>query len=184
MFFLNLWSIFYFYLRPILKWLLRIFTRLCELQRICYGIPDGAARIKSVEKSLEQSRSSDIKLLIKTLDNDIKQTMTEKQFQHTIVYKATTRIMEIKNIKSLSHPDFYWLFWDCAEMIWGYKYLYHRVESLRMITYDCNNLDHERKLSDLWKLLMPNVKLESRITKQWQDIGFQVKIHSNQNIYI
>lgn len=176
MVFLNLLSIFYFYLRPILKCILRIFTRLCELQRICYGVPDGAARIKRIEKSLEQSRSPDIIILRKTLDNDVKQMMTEKQFQHTIVYKATTRIMEIKNIKSLAHPDFYGLFWDCAEMIWGYKYLYHRVESLRMVPYDCNNLDHERKLSDLWRLLMPNVKLESRITKQWQDIGFQVNL--------
>lgn len=25
----------------------------------------------------------------------------------------------------------------------------------------------------LWGLLMPNIKLESRITKQWGDIGFQ-----------
>lgn len=25
----------------------------------------------------------------------------------------------------------------------------------------------------LWDLLMPTVKLESRITKQWGDIGFQ-----------
>lgn len=25
----------------------------------------------------------------------------------------------------------------------------------------------------LWELLMPTIKLESRITKQWGDIGFQ-----------
>lgn len=172
--FLNLVSIFYIYIRPLLKWLLRIFTRLCELQRICYGTEDGSARVKGIEKSLERSRCPGIVAIRKTLDNDVKQAMSEKQFRHTIVYKATTTVMAVKKINSSAHPDFYGLFWDCAEMIWGYKYLYHRVEAVRMMAYDCDNRAHEQKLFELWSLLMPNEKLESRITKQWQDIGFQV----------
>ena len=28
-------------------------------------------------------------------------------------------------------------------------------------------------MTQLWKSLQPNTPLESRITKQWQDIGFQ-----------
>lgn len=47
------------------------------------------------------------------------------------------------------------------------------VENLRKTTYDADDLNHERKLYDLWDNLMPHEKLESRVTKQWQDIGFQ-----------
>lgn len=47
------------------------------------------------------------------------------------------------------------------------------VEDLRLEAYDPENVLHERKLMALWNTLMPDIPLESRITKQWQDIGFQ-----------
>jgi len=40
----SLLSMFYCYFRPVIKWFLRQTTRLCELQRICYGESAGAAR--------------------------------------------------------------------------------------------------------------------------------------------
>lgn len=61
------------------------------------------------------------------------------------------------------------------EQIWSYKSLVHNLENLRKTPYDCNNPDHEVKLISLWTTLVPDVKLESRVTKQWQDIGFQGK---------
>ncbi|KAI9159535.1 hypothetical protein H9P43_008875 [Blastocladiella emersonii ATCC 22665] len=39
--------------------------------------------------------------------------------------------------------------------------------------YDATNKAHERKLLELWSLLMPGIALESRLTSQWGDIGFQ-----------
>ena len=36
------------YLRPLVKWFLRQTTRLCELQRICYGEASGAPRTIAV----------------------------------------------------------------------------------------------------------------------------------------
>lgn len=47
------------------------------------------------------------------------------------------------------------------------------MENLRKTAYDADDLTHEQKLYDLWDNLMPHEKLESRVTKQWQDIGFQ-----------
>lgn len=46
--------------RPAIKWFLRQTTRLCELQRICYGEAPGAHRTCAVELSLQQSRSTRI----------------------------------------------------------------------------------------------------------------------------
>jgi len=43
-------NLFGHYLRPILKGLLRITTRLCELQRICYGDQRGGPRTLAVGK--------------------------------------------------------------------------------------------------------------------------------------
>ena len=36
------------YLRPLIKWFLRQTTRLCELQRVCYGEPSGAHRTLAI----------------------------------------------------------------------------------------------------------------------------------------
>lgn len=47
------------------------------------------------------------------------------------------------------------------------------IENLRITQYDSDDLLHEKKLLDLWNLLMPDNQLENRITKQWQTIGFQ-----------
>ncbi|KAJ3614590.1 hypothetical protein NHX12_018161 [Muraenolepis orangiensis] len=57
--------------------------------------------------------------------------------------------------------------------ITGYASLYTCVEDLRKETFSSDNMGHEDMLLKLWKLLMPAVKLESRVTKQWGDIGFQ-----------
>ena len=44
----QLYSLVLWYLRPLVKWFLRQTTRLCELQRICYGEPTGAPRTLAV----------------------------------------------------------------------------------------------------------------------------------------
>ena len=44
----QLYSLVMWYLRPLVKWFLRQTTRLCELQRICYGEPTGAPRTLAV----------------------------------------------------------------------------------------------------------------------------------------
>lgn len=59
------------------------------------------------------------------------------------------------------------------EQIWGFSILKKTVEELRCTKYDSNNPLHEEKLLKLWTLLVPNENLESRVTKQWQYIGFQ-----------
>jgi ELMO domain-containing protein len=56
------------YLRPVIKWFLRKSTKLCELQRICYGDKQGADRTLNVEASLRQSRRPEIKALIEMLN--------------------------------------------------------------------------------------------------------------------
>ena len=45
---LYVWLCWYF--RPAIKWFLRQTTRLCELQRICYGEAPGAQRTMGVGK--------------------------------------------------------------------------------------------------------------------------------------
>nr|CAD7401570.1 unnamed protein product [Timema cristinae] len=71
-----------------------------------------------------------------------------------------------RNITFKSSQNFPW-------HIWGYRQLVHEVERLRTIQYDADDSSHEDKLLKLWGLLMPDVQLKSRVTKQWQEIGFQ-----------
>lgn len=87
--------------------------------------------------------------------------------------RAVQVVSRVKRIKGNVHPDFGRLFGNCVTTIWGYKRLMHQVEELRAEAYDSDNLEHEQKLLRLWQLLMPETLLDGRISKQWQDIGFQ-----------
>lgn len=168
-----IWLYITWFLRPIIKWFLRQTTGLCELQRICYGEVSGAPRIKSVEYSLLQSRN----LLIKDLIIKLNEISDEKRFtaanEREILKTAVNTVLLVKKINPKVHFQFVKSFSKCVEQIWGYRQLVTLVEELRTTAYDSDDLDHERKLIDLWTNLMPSEQLEGRITKQWQIIGFQ-----------
>lgn len=57
--------------------------------------------------------------------------------------------------------------------IYGYKQLLHDVNALKNTPYDSTNKRHEHYLMEIWTALNPNDKLEDRISKKWEDIGFQ-----------
>lgn len=170
---LAIFSLFYVYARPIIKWFLRRFTRLCELQRICYGSENGSKRKKEVEQSLSLSRKPKIKELIGRLDDSIENNITVVEFQAQLVPHVVTTILKVKRVKPKIHPDFGPTLGACIESIWSYRRLCADVEDVRVIPFDNRNSDHENKLLKLWRLLKPDEKLERRVTKQWQDIGFQ-----------
>lgn len=165
----------YGYIRPLLKWLLHRFTRLCELQRICYGCTEGSVRTARVEQSLRLSRRPAIKALLYYMDQRmVELDMTALELSNRLVPRAIRIIVDDKQVNHRIHPDFQPLLRGCIESIWGYQRLYTTIEELRCTQYDPLNTLHEERLFQLWNLLMPNEPLEARITKQWQDIGFQV----------
>uniref|UniRef100_T1GYQ5 Uncharacterized protein n=1 Tax=Megaselia scalaris TaxID=36166 RepID=T1GYQ5_MEGSC len=152
-------SIFTF-IRPFLKWFLHRFTRLCELQRICYGCTKGASRNKHLEKSLALSKTPSIKNMIREFDEYVEHC-SDEEFG-LLPARGIAAIMYAKKIKPKIHPDFPKLLGKSIEQIWGYRRLMHVVERLREEQYDAEDQRHEEKLLELWKLLMPEVPLESR----------------------
>lgn len=167
------------YIRPFIKWFLHTFTRLCELQRICYGARAGSSRSRQVERCLKLSKHAEIKQLLRELDEAV-EYCSEEELKR-IPAQAVAVVQKVKNIKPRIHPDFSALFGACVLQIWSYKHLMHRVERLRSEPYDAENLDHEQKLLELWENLMPDEPLEGRISKQWQEIGFQVNLHETKS---
>ncbi|KAK9882858.1 hypothetical protein WA026_023554 [Henosepilachna vigintioctopunctata] len=169
----NLWLFLASFLRSMVKWFLRRTTGLCELQRICYGEMSGAPRISAVEKSLHLSKCSQIKKLVAHL-NDISDNCRLKgSTERDILKGAVNTVLVVKKINPRIHYQFVKNFSKCVEQIWGYRQLVAQVEAVRIVKYDSDNIEHEKKLLDLWQALMPCVQLDNRISKQWQDIGFQ-----------
>jgi ELMO domain-containing protein len=168
------WAALLWWGRPVLKGILRRCTGLCELQRICYGEPPGAARAISAERSLRLSRMTAIHAMISHLDDVANQCRLRVDTQTQILSCASVLVMQVKRINPRVHPTFSSSFERCVQLVWGYRQLYSQVEQLRTTQYDSDNLMHEQMLLDLWKQMMPQEPLEGRITKQWQDIGFQV----------
>lgn len=168
------WYTLYFaYVRPLFKWLLRKTTRLCEMQRICYGEKHGAARSLGIEFSLIHSKRKELQDLIKFLDKMAEERKLHGKGLMMSVKGSVDTILLVKKIKPTVHASFVKAISRCIEHIWGYQQLKHEITLLARTQYDATNQDHEEKLLKLWQLLNPHTPLKSRVTKQWQDIGFQ-----------
>ncbi|XP_075971671.1 ELMO domain-containing protein 2 [Anticarsia gemmatalis] len=167
------WSILQWYLRPFIKWFLRKTTRLCELQRICYGDRVGAERTCNVEKSLALSRTRDVKEVVAYLDDIVLRKQFVPRNFREIIDPSIAIIVRVKKVNPKLHAPFIVSFRRSLEQIWSYKSLVNEVEELRRSQFDSNNDEHEEKLLKLWALLVPDTPLEARVTKQWQHIGFQ-----------
>ncbi|XP_060533119.1 ELMO domain-containing protein 2 [Cylas formicarius] len=170
---LSLGWFFVYCLRPLLKWFLRKTTGLCELQRICYGEVSGAPRIQRVEYSLGLSKSKQIRQLIDHLNDIADHRRFTGANEREILKGAVGTVLAVKKINPKVHCQFVSAFGKCVEQIWGYRQLIAEVEALRKTPFDEDSFEHERMLYALWDSLMPGEKLEGRVTKQWQDIGFQ-----------
>lgn len=177
----KLFTYLFFTTRPVLKWFLHRFTCLCELQRICYGVPSGSQRAKAIENSLGWSRTPELQSLTQALDETVANDISNEEFTGEVTERALETVLRVKRITEKANPDFGHLFETCVEQIWGYRRLVHMVEARRRIPFEGGNAEHENKLLELWSLLMPDTELEGRITKQWQDIGFQVGISLRQS---
>ncbi|KND03669.1 uncharacterized protein SPPG_01140 [Spizellomyces punctatus DAOM BR117] len=64
---------------------------------------------------------------------------------------------------------------QCITIIMSSYKLVHELNARAATKYDPTNRSHERKLLELWDLMMPDEKLTSRFSDQWQKIGFQGK---------
>lgn len=155
-----IWQCFYTsFLRYWLKWVVRHVTGKCELQRICAAYGPGAARTTRAEYSLRSSKSKVLKAAVESQEGGVD--------------ACVEQIMREKNIKAQKDPSFKTNLQVCLLQINGFRSLFTSVEELRKEVYDSHNTQHEGMLLKLWDLLMPSTKLESRVTKQWGDIGFQ-----------
>lgn len=156
----SIWGYFYTsFLRYWLKWFIRQVTGKCELQRICAGYKPGAPRTTKAEYSLKNSKSKLLRAAVNVEEDGLE--------------KYLDLVMREKNVKTQRDPTFKVNLKLCLLQITGYRNLFTSVEELRKETFDSDKVQHEEMLLKLWDLLMPEVKLESRVTKQWGDIGFQ-----------
>ncbi|XP_037546593.1 ELMO domain-containing protein 2 [Nematolebias whitei] len=147
------------FLRFWLKWLIRQVTGTCELQRLFSKYTPGASRTTRTENSLQASKNQVLRNALKTSSDHIEQ--------------CVEHIMKEKDINPQKDSLFRGNLHICLLQIVGYSSLYTSVEDLRKEVFSSENPEHEAMLLKLWDTLMPTVKLESRITKQWGDIGFQ-----------
>nr|CAG4650365.1 EOG090X0AMT [Sida crystallina] len=159
--------------RPTIKWLLHRTTGLCELQRVCYCEPAGAHRMLGVEQSLLKSKNDQLQRLVQFLNR----AAVEKRFgtsnMPTIVSNAVQAVYQIKMIRPEVHQPFRKSLSECISIIWGYTQLMDDIEELRKTSYNSDDSEHERKLQELWDLLMPGRPLEARVSDSWKEIGFQ-----------
>ncbi|XP_068260124.1 ELMO domain-containing protein 2 isoform X2 [Nyctibius grandis] len=146
------------YLRFWLKWVWRLLTGKCELQRVCEGAKAGAQRTLSIEHSLESSKNKVLRNAVRVEEAEVEKCVRDIMKEKKIEQKDT-------GFKTNLHISLL--------QISGYKKLYLNVENLRKVPYDSDNEEHEEQLIELWNLLMPHENLTARITKQWCDIGFQ-----------
>ncbi|NWI14438.1 ELMD2 protein, partial [Crypturellus soui] len=150
-------------LRFWLKWLVRLLTGKCELQRVVEAGGRGAPTTLRLDFCIPL-RSLTV-FTLQVLRNAV-------HVDEADVEKCVRDIMKEKKIEQ-RNTGFKTSLHICLLQISGYKKLYLSVESLRKVPYDSDNKEHEEQLIELWNLLMPHESLKARISKQWCDIGFQ-----------
>ncbi|CAG0885083.1 unnamed protein product [Darwinula stevensoni] len=156
-------------LHSVKKRLLRVTTKLCELQRICYETSAGAERSLRIEGCLRASKQPSLQRLVRELDRLAK----EYKFGEHVIHLAVTAILNAKNISSDAHSPFVSGISQSVRQIWGYRQLFNRLDDIRQTQYDCNNTQHEAQLTNLWNALVPTESLPGRHGKHWSYIGFQ-----------
>ncbi|NWX57481.1 ELMD2 protein, partial [Promerops cafer] len=153
------------YFRFWLKWILRLLTGKCELQRLLGGVEAGARRTLSVGNGGAGAGAARLPRKRRVLRNAV-------HVEEAEVEKCVRDVMKEKKIEQ-KDTGFKKNLHISLLQISGYKKLYLNVENLRKVPYDSENEEHEEQLIELWNLLMPHENLKARITKQWCDIGFQ-----------
>ncbi|NXT08759.1 ELMD2 protein, partial [Prunella fulvescens] len=160
----HIWGFLYSnYFRFWLKWILRLLTGKCELQRLLGGAEAGARRTLSVGNG--GAGAARLPRKRRVLRNAV-------HVEEAEVEKCVRDVMKEKKIEQ-KDTRFKTNLHISLLQISGYKKLYLNVENLRKVPYDSENEEHEEQLIELWNLLMPHETLKARISKQWCDIGFQ-----------
>lgn len=170
---MNIRSCIYWTFRPLIKVILRYITHLCELQRICYNTLPGAKRTLGIEFSLRHSKKPAIRTIVKYLDDLSNERRFDGHIKKYALNQSVYQIAICKNINPNVHVKFIKSLDRSIELIWCYNQLVNEISALTRIQYDASIAEHEKKLIKLWCLLKPNVPLEGRVSKQWQEIGFQ-----------
>ncbi|NXD40588.1 ELMD2 protein, partial [Copsychus sechellarum] len=160
----HVWGFLYSsYFRFWLKWVLRLLTGKCELQRLLGGAEAGARRTLGVGnggagRGPRIASGAVLRNAVHVEEAEVEKCVRDVMKEKKIEQKDT-------GFKRNLHMSLL--------QISGYKKLYLNVENLRKVPYDSENEEHEEQLIELWNLLMPHENLKARISKQWCDIGFQ-----------
>lgn len=163
----------YMQIRPTIKWILRNLTRLCELQRICYGTERGCQRTRELEWSLQMSRTPAVRTIYDRLMQLADDGRFSKELSSNAVEYAVMGVAYVKKINTQVHREFVRSFRTSMLQMCGYRQLVYEVEAQRKTQFVSQNPIHLGKLLRLWRLLRPDEHLLGPVSKQWTDIGFQ-----------
>ncbi|VDN06455.1 unnamed protein product [Thelazia callipaeda] len=147
-------------LRIVLNWFILFVTGETQLERMLAFTSTHKGQITAeVEKLINEKEIQ--------LDSEIWNADQEYEIATEIVDKYCSKV-ENKQFDEMRDS-----LKKSLGQIRGYRELCDAVEDLRIEKYDPGNEKHEKKLLKLWDLLMPMEDLRTRITNQWQKIGFQ-----------
>ena len=93
--------------------------------------------------------------------------------ERRLLWCTVTNICDSKNIDMDMDRLFEQQLCMALSETWAYKQQMGEIDKIRATAYDSNNQQHEQKLLEFWKYLMPDTSLTSRVSNQWQIIGFQ-----------
>ncbi|KAI9483034.1 MAG: ELMO/CED-12 family-domain-containing protein [Benjaminiella poitrasii] len=168
------------------KYLTRLTTQTTEIYRLCNSIIVTSTQL-AMEGTEEKERLTEIEDAIRVPRDIIVRIDTSVRYSKELVRErqdltqpscsvqdVLKRIMIKKQFSSTNRksPAARVLEYS-LERIYESNQLLNDIERQVNTKYDTTNKEHEEKLLQLWRCLMPDTELESRVSKQWTDIGFQ-----------
>lgn len=139
------------------KWILHQITGKCEIERIC---------------TLGNKKSYEINNLLALSFRESLQLKHLKLPRQATNFDEFFFIESVKSIKAISKKTTVSLhLWLTQEM--ELVDLLATLSKLANESYSSQNSQHESLLEQLWQALKPGIHRSGRITKEWQQIGFQ-----------
>lgn len=146
------------------KFVLHAVTKKSRIERLCsasgFALKPSAQLIRAVELEILASKHTMMQGVAETIQS-------LRPFDVSVALQQVTackRIVDSEVVKVLR---------SCLSTISDYNSVVEELRALKQ-PYSKGNPDHEAALEELWQQLRPGVRRNGgRITKEWQEIGFQ-----------
>jgi hypothetical protein len=163
----------------IYKWVIRLLTGTCELQRICSSSKEHNIQMThQFEHSFNQSKQlASLRRTIEATRKYPQKLSVLKHSEHSDVEYVVDEILRIKGYtaKQRELKNKYWIenMTKCVQQMIRVNRAVQYLTELKQLSVNRDIEHHDSMLNEFWNRLLPDITRSEPVTHEWQMLGFQ-----------